>query len=64
MDDPAVWIGLAFVLGYLVSARSGLPPLVGFGCQFLTARRLGSRVHRNLGHVADLGVTLMLFWSG
>ena len=64
MDDPAVWIGLAFVLGYLVR-QIGLPPLVGFlAAGFLLRGVWDLEYTETLGHVADLGVTLMLFTIG
>ena len=64
MDDPAIMIGLAFVLGYLVR-QIGLPPLIGFlAAGFILRGIWGVTYTDNIGHVADLGVTLMLFTIG
>ena len=64
IEDPAVMIGLAFVLGYIVR-QFGLPPLVGFlGAGFLLRGIWGMEITPGLTSVADLGVTLMLFTIG
>lgn len=64
MDDPALMIGLAFVLGYLVR-QIGLPPLVGFlAAGFLLRGVWDVGYTEGLGQIADLGVTLMLFTIG
>jgi predicted Kef-type K+ transport protein len=57
-------IGLAFILGYLVR-QVGLPPLIGFlAAGFILRGAWGVNYTDNIGHVADLGVTLMLFTIG
>ena len=63
MEDPAIMIGLAFVLGYVVR-QFGLPPLIGFLAGFILRGVWGVEYTDNIGHVADLGVTLMLFTIG
>ena len=64
VDDPAMMIGLAFVLGYLVR-QIGLPPLVGFlAAGFMLRGFWGVEFTPGIGQVADLGVTLMLFTIG
>jgi predicted Kef-type K+ transport protein len=64
INDPAFLIGLAFVLGFLVR-QVGLPPLIGFlGAGFLLRGVWGIEFNEGIGHIADLGVTLMLFSIG
>ena len=64
VHDPAVMIGLAFVLGYIVR-QFGLPPLVGFLAAGFVLRAVWEvELTDGISHVADLGVTLMLFTIG
>ena len=65
----AVWIVFAFVLGFGVRGI-GLPPLVGylaagFGLAAVGDRfGIGPRDSAALGHIAHLGVLLLLFTVG
>ena len=64
LADPAMMIGIAFVFGY-AGRLLGLPPLVGFlGAGFLLRGVGGVEFTPEIGMVADLGVTLMLFTIG
>ncbi|WP_115720629.1 cation:proton antiporter family protein [Gallaecimonas mangrovi] len=59
----AIFIALAFFGGLTVS-RIGLPPLVGFLIAGFTLHALGVPAPAGLQHLADLGVTLLLFTIG
>ena len=64
MPEPGILLGTAFVLGYLAKLVH-LPPLVGFlAAGFVLRAFLGYEMNDQIGTIADLGVTLMLFTIG
>ena len=58
-----LWVGSAFVLGLIIS-RIGLPPMVGFLLAGFLLNGLGVNNGATLQHLADLGITLLLFTVG
>lgn len=56
-------LGVAFVLGMLARAAS-LPPLMGFLAAGFVLGAMGMQNTATLQHIADLGVTLLLFTIG
>ncbi len=58
-----VWISVAFVLG-VVARLLGLPPLVGYLVAGFGLYAGGARADETLTHLADMGVTLLLFSIG
>ncbi|MHC4421477.1 MAG: cation:proton antiporter domain-containing protein [Planctomycetota bacterium] len=60
--DP-LWIAVAFVLGF-AARQVGLPPLVGFLVAGFVLNAFGAESGEALQHIADLGVTLLLFSIG
>jgi predicted Kef-type K+ transport protein/voltage-gated potassium channel Kch len=58
-----VWVGVAFVLGFLASLVR-LPPLVGYLVAGFILATLGVQPDETLSSFADLGVTLLLFTIG
>ena len=56
-------LGVAFVMGLLAKA-GGLPPLMGFLAAGFALGALGMQNTPTLQHIADLGVTLLLFTIG
>jgi predicted Kef-type K+ transport protein len=60
--DP-LWIAVAFVLGF-AARQVGLPPLVGFLVAGFVLNGFGAESGEALQHIADLGVTLLLFSIG
>jgi len=59
----AAWIGIAFLLG--MGARLiGLPPLVGYLAAGFVLFGLGIDTGGTLDHVAEIGITLLLFTIG
>lgn len=59
----AVWIGIAFALG-LFARLLGLPPLLGFLAAGFVLYTFDVQPGATLQHIADLGVTLLLFTIG
>lgn len=58
-----MWIGIAFICGWLVRLF-GLPPLIGFLFAGFILNFLGAKGGDFLNTAADLGVTLLLFSIG
>ena len=58
-----VWVGIAFVLGFLASLVR-LPPLVGYLIAGFVLAAMGVTLDDTLRNFADLGVTLLLFTIG
>ena len=59
----AAWIGIAFLLG--MGARLvGLPPLVGYLATGFVLFGLGMDAGGTLDHIAQIGITLLLFTIG
>jgi predicted Kef-type K+ transport protein len=59
----AIWISAAFVLG-MALRHLGLPPLIGFLLAGFALNALGIGSREELGHIAHLGVLLLLFTVG
>ena len=60
--EPA-FLAIAFVLGF-AARQVGLPPLVGFLVAGFVLNAFGAESGEALQHIADLGVTLLLFSIG
>lgn len=58
-----VWIGTAYLLGFLVS-RLMLPPLVGYLLAGYALNAFGFSPLPALSHIADVGIELLLFSVG
>ena len=59
----AIWIGIAFLLGF--GARlAGLPPLVGYLAAGFVLYGLGIDPGETIEHFSEMGVTLLLFSIG
>lgn len=58
-----IWILLAFAFG-LGAKAFAMPPLIGYLIAGFTLHYLGAEPTANLYHLADLGITLMLFTIG
>lgn len=58
-----LWIGVAFVLGFLAK-RLGQPPLIGFLGAGFALEALGFRPDASLDELADVGVLILLFTIG
>ena len=58
-----LWLAIALVLGLMVRAV-GLPPMIGFLFAGFLLNAMGAEDGAFLRHVADLGVTLLLFTIG
>ncbi|MEM6992358.1 MAG: cation:proton antiporter, partial [Myxococcota bacterium] len=58
-----LWIGVAFVLGF-IAKRLGQPPLLGFLAAGFVLELLGFRPDVALEQLADIGVLLLLFAIG
>lgn len=57
------WIALIFALG-LIARQLSLPPLVGFLIAGFVMNQLDVQMNEALSHIADLGITLLLFTIG
>lgn len=57
------WILFAFITGFIVS-RFGLPPLIGYLASGFALSALGVEGGVMVEHLADIGVTLLLFSIG
>lgn len=58
-----LWIGVAFILGF-IAKRLGQPPLLGFLAAGFVLELLGFRPDLALEQLADIGVLLLLFAIG
>lgn len=58
-----IWIGTAYLIG-LVSSRLSFPPLVGYLAAGYVLHGLNVAALPNLGHLADIGIELLLFSVG
>jgi predicted Kef-type K+ transport protein len=58
-----LWIGVAFILGFLAK-RLDQPPLLGFIAAGFLLELLGFRPDASLNELADVGVLLLLFTIG
>lgn len=59
----AVWIGIAFALGF-GAKMVGLPPLIGYLAAGFTLFSLGVDPGETIEHFSEMGVTLLLFSIG
>ncbi|MEM9193229.1 MAG: cation:proton antiporter, partial [Myxococcota bacterium] len=58
-----LWIGVAFVLGF-VAKRLGQPPLLGFLAAGFVLEGIGFRPDASLEELANVGVLILLFTIG
>ncbi|MGZ5052472.1 MAG: cation:proton antiporter domain-containing protein [Methylobacter sp.] len=58
-----IWVGSAYLAG-LITSRLFLPPLVGYLMAGYILRAAGVEPNDTLGHLADIGIELLLFTVG